>query len=166
MSKLIVNGLMTDGTRSLTVKFSYDHFIDRIRARVAMLNHNLNPCPDAEDAVLVSWNDTQDVPLLKFSLMVVAERIARRLSAWNVKLNIEPETITFVFENQLCSSPFSSTLAEHLEEIIYSGGYADKLTLSVPSLVGILKELRDAALKRSDVVLCELVSAMSILEND
>lgn len=166
MSKIVLNGLTTTGQRTLSVKIPYEHVIDRLRARVAMLNHNLNPNPDAEESLLVSWCDLQDVPLMKFSLTALAERIGRRLSAWDVKLTIEPEMITFVFENQICTSPFAETIAAYIEEILYHGAYADKLTLSVKSLEGILKELRQAARNRCEYVLCELVSAMAIIENE
>lgn len=159
----ILERVSEQGRAAVRMTFDYAELMERVRARVAMLNHNLSPLADS-DGEWVSWRDYLDEPLLKFSMATAASRVVRRLSAWSALAESEADGVSITLEFQHNSSKFYDLIFRFIKEIIYNSILADKLTFSGAGLRGVVGELRDHTLALADSQLEDLVCTMSIIE--
>lgn len=156
-----VTAVNRDGTWSLTLLFNVADHLERLRARVSLINNNLSPNPDTGDESL-SWEEGTDTPLASFALASAADRVTRRLAAWGATMSVSPESVGIQIPWPSDPRRFASLTASQADAAIFHLTLADKLTLAPQPLRQAIRIMRDEHSMRGEQALQDMAATMAV----
>lgn len=150
-----------DGTWTLTLTFNVARHLERLHARVSLINHNLAPDPDTGGESL-SWDESMDPSLATFSLAQAADRVTRRLAAWGASMAAGPESVSIQVPWPSDPRRFAQLTASQADAAIFHLTLADKLTLAPQPMREAIRIMRDEHRACGEQALQDMAATMAI----
>lgn len=150
-----------DDSWTLTMHFNVADHLERLHARVSLINHNLAPDPDTGGESL-SWEESIDASMATFSLASAADRVTRRLAAWGVSMTVSPESVNIQVPWPSDPGRFARLTASQADAAIFHLTLADKLTLAPQPMREAIRIMRDEHRACGEQALQDMAATMAI----